>query len=288
MSSPEPDTPETPPPITYSTPPALIAFTLAVVVVCFICFTIVYFCRCCFVGIFQNWAFQRSTSGTLVNISPNVSPYRGLDPSLLQAFPTFLYASVKDLRKEKYSLECAICLLEFEEDSMMRLLTVCCHVFHQECIDLWLSSHKTCPVCRTDLDSPTNETRKSHELGEDYLHAEEERRNDVCIDVKEGEDDQRHDDEHVSMSMMNLQRAHSTGHSIVMIRGGDNNGGKSDDKYTLRLPEHVAVKIVRRGHNYTKSCSSYNEMTRPVAPCSNCGYVQTVIGSSSRSGTQNI
>ncbi|XP_061343493.1 RING-H2 finger protein ATL29-like, partial [Gastrolobium bilobum] len=188
-------------------------------------------------------------------ISPNASPYKGRDPSLLQSFPTFLYASVKDLHKDKYSLECAICLLEFEEDSMMRLLTVCCHVFHQECIDLWLSSHKTCPVCRTDLDSPTNETRKSHELGEDYLQAEEERRNEVCIDdVKEGEDqrDQRNDDDvHVSMMCF---------FSFVFLCS------KFPTKYTLRLPEHVAVKIVR-GHNYTKSCSSYNEMARPVAPC---------------------
>lgn len=307
MSSPKLDDSEIPPPpSSYITPPALIAFTLALVVVCFVGFSIVYFCRCYFMGILHAWAFQRSTSGgagTLVRLPPNnansSSPSRGLDPLLLQAFPTFLYASVKDLRKEKHTLECAICLMEFEDDSMLRLLTDCCHVFHQECIDLWLSSNKTCPVCRKDLDSPA---QKSQEQGEDNnVHVEEENGGrHVCIDVKEGEDHHRHDEDDAVSGSTSLQqqqrehkfaRSHSTGHSIVMIRGEDNEG-KDNDKYTLRLRDHVAVvKIVGGGggHNHSKSCSSYvDHVTRPAAPCSNCGYVENVSGCSSRWATENI
>ncbi|KAK7307316.1 hypothetical protein VNO77_40257 [Canavalia gladiata] len=285
-----------------SAPPGLIAITLSVVVVCFVGFSIVFFCRCFFGNMIQTWAFQRSASDTVLRLSSNnVSPSRGLDPSLLQSFPTFLYATIKDLRKEKNkcSLECAICLLEFEDHSMMRLLTICYHVFHQECIDLWLHSHKTCPVCRSDLDSPTNQTDKP----QDNVCVEEEIRDHVCIDVKEGDGDRRHDaaaadddnGDAVSMSLSvqeheepKFVRSHSTGHSIVMSRGGDEERDDEDDKYTLRLVEHAALKVLRGGHNYSKSCSSYKDITRLAAPCRNCGHVQTIFASSSRCAIQNI
>ncbi|KAI9178200.1 hypothetical protein LWI28_023784 [Acer negundo] len=102
---------------------------------------------------------RNSPSGNLVGTAATVN--HGLDPSLIQAFPTFAYSTVKDFRRENCGLECAICLAEFEDDSMLRLLTVCYHVFHQDCIDLWLESHKTCPVCRRDLDLPEKTLEKS-------------------------------------------------------------------------------------------------------------------------------
>ncbi|XP_027348075.1 RING-H2 finger protein ATL29-like [Abrus precatorius] len=283
-----------PPPVAAernNTPPALIAFTLGVLVICFAAFSIVYLCKYCFSVLIHNWTFQRTASGSLIRLSPNRSPPRGLDPSLLQVFPTFLFASVKDLRMEKNSLECAICLFEFEDDSILRLLTLCCHVFHQECIDLWLSSHKTCPVCRRDLDSPTDEMRKSGDiidhLVEDSIVSSTS--DELHIDVREGENDRgsasvgdqryKHKHEHkhecqcdydhpIFMSIRVQQqeqqmfaRSHSTGHSIVLIRGGGVEG-KDDDKYMLRLPEHVT-----RGRcNCTMSSVSYKDMARLVAP----------------------
>ncbi|KAK7309632.1 hypothetical protein RJT34_06518 [Clitoria ternatea] len=297
------ETPLSPPPqpALLDTPPALIAFALSVIALCVVGFSIVYFCKCCCVNIMHTWTSQSSATGTLIRPSPNASsPFRGLDPSLLQAFPTFLYSTVKDLRKDKkkkYSLECAICLFEFEDDSMLRLLTVCCHVFHQECVDLWLHSHTTCPVCRTDLDLPTEGKQETRELEDvESGHVEEGRIDNVCIDVKECDGDKRYDDNHeddgeVSVSVMQRDpkfvRSHSTGHSIVMIRGGDEGRNDDDDdddvndKYTLRLPEHVTMKIVRGGHNYSKSCSSYKDVARAPKPCSNFDHVQTLIGCSS-------
>ncbi|OIW10669.1 hypothetical protein TanjilG_16041 [Lupinus angustifolius] len=299
MFSAKPDDSESSPSSSYSSPPTIIAFALALVVVCFAGFSIVYFCRCYLLSNFNTWVFQRSTSlgGSIVNNVTSLS--RGLDPLVLQTFPTFPYSTVKDLRKEKYSLECAICLLEFEDDSMLRFLTICSHVFHQECIDLWLCSNKTCPVCRKDLDSAIGEARNSHERAEDNVNVEQERRGEVSIDVKESEDHRRHsggnNEESIPMST-SMQthgehmflRSHSTGHSIVMIRGEDE--GNNNDKYTLKLPEHVAVlNIVGGGrHNHSKSCTSYKDVIRPVAPCSNCGYVETVSGCSSIRANENV
>lgn len=46
--------------------------------------------------------------------------------------------------------ECAVCLSMLEEEEMARLLPNCKHTFHAECIDKWLSSQSTCPICRTE------------------------------------------------------------------------------------------------------------------------------------------
>ncbi|KAG8087341.1 hypothetical protein GUJ93_ZPchr0010g8797 [Zizania palustris] len=76
---------------------------------------------------------------------------RGLDPAVLGAFPTMAYADVKAHKAGKGALECAVCLSEFDDDETLRLLPKCSHAFHTDCIDAWLASHVTCPVCRANL-----------------------------------------------------------------------------------------------------------------------------------------
>ncbi|CBI19213.3 unnamed protein product, partial [Vitis vinifera] len=76
---------------------------------------------------------------------------RGLNSSDIERFPTFVYSAVKAHKIGKEGLECAVCLNEFEDDETLRLLPKCNHVFHSDCIDLWLASHVTCPVCRANL-----------------------------------------------------------------------------------------------------------------------------------------
>jgi len=77
---------------------------------------------------------------------------RGLDRAVIESFPVFSYDLVKGLKAQtKETLECAVCLSEFEDDEQLRLLPKCSHAFHPDCIDTWLFSHTTCPVCRTSL-----------------------------------------------------------------------------------------------------------------------------------------
>ncbi|KAL6629414.1 hypothetical protein ACP70R_029179 [Stipagrostis hirtigluma subsp. patula] len=47
--------------------------------------------------------------------------------------------------------DCAVCLGEVEKGETVRRLPACRHVFHRECIDLWLHAHATCPVCRSSV-----------------------------------------------------------------------------------------------------------------------------------------
>ncbi|KAG8363478.1 hypothetical protein BUALT_Bualt19G0026600 [Buddleja alternifolia] len=47
--------------------------------------------------------------------------------------------------------DCAVCLSKFEPHDQLRLLPLCCHAFHAACIDAWLVSNRTCPLCRSTV-----------------------------------------------------------------------------------------------------------------------------------------
>ncbi|KAK8947682.1 RING-H2 finger protein ATL60 [Platanthera guangdongensis] len=72
---------------------------------------------------------------------------RGLDASVLRSLPVSLY-SRSDF---KDGLECSVCLCELSDGEEVRLLPKCNHGFHLRCIDMWLHSHSTCPLCRCSL-----------------------------------------------------------------------------------------------------------------------------------------
>ncbi|KAI3733531.1 hypothetical protein L6452_12974 [Arctium lappa] len=75
----------------------------------------------------------------------------GLDQSSIDALPIFIY---KELVGLKEPLHCAVCLCEFLQQDHLRLLPVCSHAFHIHCIDTWLLSNSTCPLCRGSLFTP--------------------------------------------------------------------------------------------------------------------------------------
>lgn len=45
---------------------------------------------------------------------------------------------------------CSICLEEYKNNDKIKKLD-CNHIFHSECVKIWLSNKTTCPICRTDL-----------------------------------------------------------------------------------------------------------------------------------------
>ncbi|PIA39073.1 hypothetical protein AQUCO_02700325v1 [Aquilegia coerulea] len=82
---------------------------------------------------------------------------RGLDDnSIVQLIPAYKYDKEVGLVGEDGI--CAVCLCEFEVGQEVRTLPECVHSFHVPCIDMWLYSHTSCPLCRTDTTPPRAHT----------------------------------------------------------------------------------------------------------------------------------
>ncbi|KAI3996254.1 hypothetical protein MKX01_026722 [Papaver californicum] len=84
----------------------------------------------------------------------------GLDISTIASLPLFVYES-RDMVNGLVLDECAICLSTFEENEVGKLLPICQHSFHVECIDMWLRSNSSCPICRSPV-KPEKSTVKTH------------------------------------------------------------------------------------------------------------------------------
>ncbi|CAN0910617.1 Putative RING-H2 finger protein ATL71 [Linum grandiflorum] len=69
----------------------------------------------------------------------------------LSGFPKLIYNN-NNSNDEATSVgtSCAICLAEYLNGDILRLLPDCHHVFHAACVDQWLlmKNHSTCPICR--------------------------------------------------------------------------------------------------------------------------------------------
>ncbi|XP_057801372.1 RING-H2 finger protein ATL33-like [Salvia miltiorrhiza] len=60
---------------------------------------------------------------------------------------------------------CPVCLSVLAEGEEIRQLSACKHAFHAACVDVWLYSHSSCPVCRA-----TVPVKRALTAGEDDFH----------------------------------------------------------------------------------------------------------------------
>ncbi|KAL9689565.1 hypothetical protein QQ045_009952 [Rhodiola kirilowii] len=97
------------------------------------------------------------TTLTIEIEAPQPPVAKGIDSEAINALPIFKYSDVKDGMIGRGVAQCAVCLSDFEDEDPVRVLPGCYHVFHSHCVDEWLASHATCPVCRTNLISISND-----------------------------------------------------------------------------------------------------------------------------------
>ncbi|KAI4388737.1 hypothetical protein MLD38_001040 [Melastoma candidum] len=78
---------------------------------------------------------------------PTADAEVGLKKELREMLPVLIYSksfSVNDT-------QCSVCLGDYNAEDRLQQIPACGHAFHMECIDLWLCSHTTCPLCRVSL-----------------------------------------------------------------------------------------------------------------------------------------
>ncbi|KAL8130489.1 hypothetical protein V2J09_019644 [Rumex salicifolius] len=98
-------------------------------------------------------AFNGSGTGELTSA-------RGLQAWEIEVFPKFGYSpktegSAAGVEMSRDITECVVCLAVFKEGETLRLIPTCAHVFHADCVDVWLRAHATCPCCRAYLNIPS-------------------------------------------------------------------------------------------------------------------------------------
>ncbi|XP_028806179.1 E3 ubiquitin-protein ligase ATL6-like [Neltuma alba] len=187
------------------------------------------------------------------------SSSQGIDPKLLNTFPILVYSNIKHLRLDSAALECAVCLSEFDHHDSLRLLPICNHVFHPQCIDAWLGSHVTCPVCRTRL---TPEHHGGDKDGDDVVIVIQDPVN-AQHEFDESSASRRTELNNSGERRTRLGRCHSTGHSLLSLV---ETAGKDTERYTLRLSEDVR-KLVLTNHGGIRRSMSYNVFAPPGRPC---------------------
>lgn len=208
---------------------------------------------------------------------------RGLEKDVIMSFPSFLYSQVRGLKIGIGGVECAICLNEFDDGEALRLMPACSHAFHADCIDVWLSSRSTCPVCRDNLAPKPGNTQNciypfiGPRTNQDMdLEVGNSRRSvlespDVhLLDGLTRSNNSRANRPPRSRSTgsSNWQiteilfpRSHSTGHSLIPF-------GENIDRFTLHLPEELRRQLSQR--------------TLPQARSSRQGYRSGSVGSQRR------
>lgn len=112
----------------------------------------------------------------------------------LEKLPCYDYIAKS---KGSSPVDCAVCLDNFKAGDKCRLLPICKHSFHAQCVDAWLLKTPICPICRTSADS----RRVSLATGEESSHfsdtstdhmtasqtTESSNVSDATVDLREGQ-----------------------------------------------------------------------------------------------------
>ncbi|RLM74592.1 E3 ubiquitin-protein ligase ATL6-like [Panicum miliaceum] len=261
-AQPPPSLPPAPPPPPQQTPfgRTMSTFiTVAISVFFFLLFVCAYVNQCRLADPGAHGEAAAAAAG-----GPSRRGKRGLDPAVVATFPIVSYREVVAHKIGKGVLECAVCLTAFEDDDDLRLLPHCSHAFHPECIDPWLQSRVTCPLCRANLEKPAPappaaaaappSPREQVAVPQRQPSPPPEAVAIPVLDEGSEEEDSDEDDrkeEVIELEMLRsarraarMPRSHSTGHSLFAAAAAAAEDG-DHERFTLRLPGHVREQVLR-------------------------------------------
>ncbi|KAG4115483.1 hypothetical protein ERO13_D12G107200v2 [Gossypium hirsutum] len=120
-----------------------IAFATSVIFIVFICSRII--CG----RIRGSQSRQMFHTQSEIDLQQAEGQTRGLEPVVVAAIPALRFNSETFTYIE--DTQCSICLGDYQEKQVLRIMPKCGHNFHLSCIDLWLRKQSTCHVYRLPL-----------------------------------------------------------------------------------------------------------------------------------------
>lgn len=128
----------------------ILAFTAFASVI--LCLVLRYLNRRCLLRLSAVPGSSSSSSVSSRRISPAEQSTARCTNSFspIDSLPLFSFSSVTR-RSSTAAADCAVCLSKFEAEDQLRLLPLCCHAFHAQCVDTWLQSNQSCPLCRSAI-----------------------------------------------------------------------------------------------------------------------------------------
>ncbi|KAM5550955.1 RING-H2 finger protein ATL52-like [Rosa sericea] len=142
---------------------------------------------------------------------------------------------IKSIRVHKYKkndgvvevTDCSVCLSEFQENESLRLLPKCSHAFHVPCIDAWLKSHSSCPLCRSNIAAPAIALVPQHHNHQQVLPSVEENPQQELIN----------------------QYQHTSGGSVLVVQDREEEDFRVQNNEIQRLRRSVSLIEVLNLHD---------------------------------------
>lgn len=117
----------------------------------------IFVIKCCFnwrrIHLFSHTQEEHPLTATTFYSPPTQN--RGLDQYTIQSIPISQFKKPENQSEKLELCECAVCLNEFQEEERLRIIPNCTHMFHIDCIDVWLQRNSNCPICRTSISRTT-------------------------------------------------------------------------------------------------------------------------------------
>lgn len=117
---------------------------------CALCPSLLCFCSCEALNSPERWFVQ--------DVEEDEATTLRQTKETMKTSGTFDYQLYEDSTKHDDDDDsCPICLVEFQsKDALIRSVR-CRHVFHSECLAMWLSYHSDCPCCRIKVLGSSND-----------------------------------------------------------------------------------------------------------------------------------
>jgi hypothetical protein len=198
----------------------------------------------------------------------------GVEQAFIDALPVFPYRAVAAAAgRQGDPFDCAVCLCEFADDDKLRLLPTCGHAFHVPCIDAWLLSHSTCPLCRGSILAAADaECSPALLVLDTESHSDTVARGSADPEDRDGEEVPKDAEEIVEVKLGKLRcvDGNASARELAVDNGRGSLGQRrclSMGSYEYVMDEHAALRVAIKATPKRRAASSRSRRRHALSEC---------------------